>query len=304
MKKRILTSKELESIWDSYSEFYSRLISPNKLHMSLCMAQICDLSKKNSILEVGTGEGLLGVELALRKPLNANLYLTDISEEMCRYTSTRIQILNKGLLKCDQELIRSALEPLSDDSITFEVEKDFKELNTKILKTDSQELPTEIGTSTIDLYISSLVLHLVPDPSKMLSEAFKVLKPGGEIILSIGSNFEGSTFFNAAPKAISRLGIKRNESRDGWHLSDKKSLLRLLEEAGFSNIVIWEQFVPMKRFPEEELQEIATRFAGVHDNKEREHCIQKHIIEQFSDEWKCKQTPIGFYVLISRATKL
>jgi len=42
----------------------------------------------------------------------------------------------------------------------------------------------DVGTETVDVYISALTLNNVTDQNLMLQEAKRVLKPGGTILIS------------------------------------------------------------------------------------------------------------------------
>jgi ubiquinone/menaquinone biosynthesis C-methylase UbiE len=43
------------------------------------------------------------------------------------------------------------------------------------MRANAEELP--FSDQQFDRYLANFVLHLVPDPSKMLKEAYRVLKP-------------------------------------------------------------------------------------------------------------------------------
>ncbi|MDH5590312.1 MAG: methyltransferase domain-containing protein, partial [Gemmatimonadota bacterium] len=54
--------------------------------------------------------------------------------------------------------------------------------NVELRRGDLESLPVEAGT--LDLAVMSLVLHYVVDPPDALSEAFRVLAPGGRLVVT------------------------------------------------------------------------------------------------------------------------
>lgn len=76
---------------------------------------------------------------------------------------------------------------------------------------DAESLP-KIKDSSIDVYLSPLVLHVVTSPKKMLSSAFRILKDGGKIGLSVLGGPE-TNFFKVITDYIIEAGCKFNDKK-------------------------------------------------------------------------------------------
>jgi len=78
----------------------------------------------------------------------------------------------------------------------------------------------------------------------MLKEAFRVLKKGGRIGVSVWGRPENSSFFTLLPSILKKHGIQLPNKRSNFHLGDRENLVKMFEDAGFTGIQAWYQFVP------------------------------------------------------------
>jgi ubiquinone/menaquinone biosynthesis C-methylase UbiE len=109
-----------------------------------------------------------------------------------------------------------------------------------IQQADNQALPFE--DSSFSHYISNLSLHIVPDPAKMLAEAFRVLRPGGLCAVSVlGSE---SSFADLIMKVIAscRSRVSASEEPKVLSLTDPSKVLSLISEAGFIQPLYFTEF--------------------------------------------------------------
>lgn len=90
------------------------------------------------------------------------------------------------------------------------------------LKGDSDQLP--IPDQTVDHAFANMYLHHVEDPAVAIQELYRILKPGGKVIITDmeSHNFE----------------FLRTEQFDRWLGFDRVELRRWLETAGFSDVRI------------------------------------------------------------------
>ena len=138
-----MDTSDLNSQSDGFSECdsYERYIEPYSLPHCINLANMCKVNEAHHILEVGCSTGELS--LFLMKTLTQECLITsiDISEE-------RIARANSKKAKLEQSLKTSQVEQ------NFEVG-------------EAQSLE-QIKNSSIDVYLSPIVLHIVENPEKML----------------------------------------------------------------------------------------------------------------------------------------
>lgn len=62
-----------------------------------------------------------------------------------------------------------------------------------------------------------------------------------------------SKYYTLVGQALNENGITLpTNKRTNFHLSDRKKLIKMMEEAGFSNIIAWYQFLPVEKVYEKE----------------------------------------------------
>ena len=162
-----------------------------------------DPSSVNLALELASGTGR--VTRHLRKVLSpkAKLIASDISEEM----------------------LAVAKEKLTNENIDWQI-------------INAQELP--FGDNSIDLVVCCFGFMFVPDRAKAFAEAFRVLRPGGMLIFSTWDKLEAN-----GPSFINRTIVEKYLGEPlpasfnlASSMHDESSIKSLLEEAGFSNILV------------------------------------------------------------------
>ncbi|MDX1619378.1 MAG: methyltransferase domain-containing protein [Nitriliruptorales bacterium] len=111
--------------------------------------KVIDEPVKGSVLEVGAGTGFFLINLALGGAIDGELHATDISEGM--------------LSVCK----RNAEE---------------HGLGVETRQGDAEALPYD--DDSFDLVIGHAFIHHLPVPGKALQEMFRVLKPGGQLLIA------------------------------------------------------------------------------------------------------------------------
>jgi arsenite methyltransferase len=98
--------------------------------------------------------------------------------------------------------------------------------NVEFRKGEIEHLPVESGT--VDRIISNCVINLAPDKARVFQEAYRVLKPGGEITLS------DIVSFGNVPSTI-RTDLEKWSGCIAGAL-DREEYLKVIRRAGFSSV--------------------------------------------------------------------
>lgn len=103
--------------------------------------------------------------------------------------------------------------------------------NVEFRKGDIEDLP--VDDDSIDVIISNCVINLAPDKTKVFSEAHRVLKPGGRLMVS------DVVLTKPLPEEIKDDKDLLVGCISGAIL--KEDYLKMLEETGFSNVKIYKE---------------------------------------------------------------
>jgi ubiquinone/menaquinone biosynthesis C-methylase UbiE len=210
----IPTISELASYWDEYAAvfdtYWTRTSTVAALNlMNHLQLTIPSPSRELKLLEVGCGSGLGTRLCSFLKPPNVAITAIDLSQEMLKIATQRVK----------------------DPTVIF-------------MHGNAEELP--FHPEEFDRYLANFVLHLVPDPVKMLKEAHRVLKPGSIAAFSVWGRKEFGTQFTIPTTAWNKVGAPdMKRERSPFHLSDAESTRRLILQAGFRQCISWYTFIAL-----------------------------------------------------------
>ena len=306
------TSEQLEAQWKHIGLKYSKLFSRGFIGKGVTMANVVNVREADTILEVACGDGSISAELCLMKKEGAKLICSDLSGLMCQIAYLKLSELLElksqpgGLFQLQDKLSKKAIGTCKQEE-DFEKgqKKEIPGLNAEVIQANAEDLSV-IQSSSVDVYFASLCLSLVEDPQKMLSEAYRVLKPSGRAIFSIAGSKELAYIHKEMPKLYKEYGVEIPPKRDAFYMNDREKTIGILEEAGFQNVLAWRQFLPFLFTTEEKVDYLVGEyFYGPF----KKACPEKvdEMVEKYSKALKGvlkeKHQPLGFEALILMGEK-
>lgn len=291
-----------DSVTEQFDYFTERLLRPLALRMVL----LAKVSPGENILDVGTGTGIVALQAARIIDSSGMTYGIDLSKEM----------LAKALEKALRE-----------------------ELNQKVrfIRMDAEALGFE--DKKFDVVVSLFALLHFPNPLVALKEIYRVTRPGGKLVLAVGSGIPIFSLFGwlhllkrfpdflrdlqkkrlVAPQFLDSLVnqfIPETDEQEESHLAmhshhnKTQTVASLVQEAGFDILnTEWHGHQEILATPEEfwEIQRTFSSIARKRLSKAKPDDIES-LYRQFLK--KCRQVqsrggrlvyPFGaFYVSASR----
>ena len=203
-------TEQIKAQWDSLTPWYVDTAEAQATEMYKAFLPLLKLETATSIVEIGCGSGN-GVQLLMPQ----------VSEE-CKIVAS----------------------DLNDEMIELFKKRGFPERVT-VESADSEQLPYSDGM--FDRYIANLVLMIVETPEKMLSEAFRVLQPGGIAMLTVWGRKEQDNFWEL-PSCFSAGSTTSSDApaaRTNYHLNDPEKLKAMVKAAGFTRCLWYFSTIPM-----------------------------------------------------------
>jgi arsenite methyltransferase len=106
--------------------------------------------------------------------------------------------------------------------------------NVKLVEADGANMPFADGE--FDLIVSNLGINNFPDPQAVLSECFRVAKPGARIVLTTNIKGHMREFYEVFRETLRELDkpeyLQRLDTNEG-HRGTKESVCELVERSGF-----------------------------------------------------------------------
>ncbi len=240
------STEDIEKRWNVFCFNYSQYSSRAFVGCGIGMWEYVDASEANTILEMGCGDGSITLEFALRMKVGAKLICNDIAENMCKITGERLERLKECIKTGKMQGYKSKVfAPIDCSKIQIHDRKiHVDELNIDVLHADNEHLEAYVPDSSVDKVIASLSLHIVNNPMAMLKECMRVMKPGAMSIFTVWGAKEHSYIFLSVDTIKEKYGIPKSQRRQPWHMNDRNKTIQLFKDAGFVDILTWEQLVP------------------------------------------------------------
>lgn len=230
-----MTIEQIRSHWQGFSSWYHSNFSDVSTKFYKSMLPFLDFEAESAVLEAACGTGN-GLQLLLEVAPTNQIIGTDLSEAMLEYA---------------RELVGNRVV---------------------LIAANNEDLPFE--EESFSHYVSNLSLHIVPNPAKMLAEAFRVLKPSGQIAVSVIG--EGSSFFQLwmmASALVSRTQINPDD-KTYMHLAEPAKAIQAIQSVGFTQILHFsETFHFTFKEPREAAEWICTMpSVAALETNDPEHC--------------------------------
>ena len=167
------------------------------------IAKRIDPSGVSIALEIASGTGRVTRHIRERLAATAKLIASDISEEM----------------------LAEAKKKLNHHDIIWQ-------------KIDAQQLP--VFDNCLDLVVCCFGYMFVPDKPKAFAEAYRVLKPGGVLLIATWDKLEhnGASYTSRQIAEKYLKGPLPGSYNEAVSMHDETAIRQLLENAGFSKIFI------------------------------------------------------------------
>ena len=213
------TSEELKAYWTNLSDWYLQTAVKVTTNVFHSYAHMLKLDEAERVLEAGCGNGN-GIPIILS------------------HASQTTEIFGTDLTPALLDKAR---------------EKNFP--RTTLQEANSEALP--FPENHFDRYIANLSLQIVTDPEQMLREAYRVTRPGALCAFSVWGDRETCQFMTWSAKAIKEVGIELPEGpRSNFHLNDKEQLRSMILNAGFSQVLCFENAFPLPYMNEDEITRV------------------------------------------------
>ena len=257
--------RESQEYWDEFSHAYQDI---NKQWTILCAQELhrhLDLRNATNVLEVASGGGIGTQDILTYLSRDTTLKVTDHSPAMVEQAKKRL-----------------LTDPKEGISITVET-------------ANAMDL-SQIKSASVDRYVSSLCLQLIPDPDAMLREASRVLQPGGLAGFTIWGREENSGLFTIFQQTT---GAK--VSHPYFKLQgDIGNLHERVKSAGFDQVVIFPYWTIVEWWNGDAYVDFfLSKMTSVSSGEIKQ---MKSTMRQNAKEWINKGKPIGLevYIILAR----
>ena len=237
----------LAHLWHGLSAVFPRVWWPGHTNLSPCLAMSVHLPPVERHLVMSTEkQSPVRYQFESAEPAHTDAYLTAPIIRMCKALgASRVLDLGCGNGALCGQLVKSGFtvagcDP-SEDGIRFAKEAVPAARFTRIGVDDD---PAELGERDFDVVVSTEVVEHLIVPSNLPQFAFRVLKPGGYLIVS--TPYHGY-LKNLVLSITNKWDVHHTPFWDGGHIKfwSPRTLTRLIEKQGFRV----EQFLGVGRLP-------------------------------------------------------
>lgn len=244
--------------WNALAKSYSTKHEQNIKQVANILRHALGLTyltqQDNTILDAGCGSGeSIALELKRNLQVPAKVVGLDFSQEMVSLAQARLN-----------ELDRKGVSP---------------DVKVEIMEGDIQALPFE-GSDIYDYYVSNFCFNLVPNPTLGIQEAYRVMKKGGQIGITIPAEFHEERLYTDLESAVIESNCDPASVREFCQAHfgkfSRESFIELLEKCGFEVESCWYQQFLISLSSVEDLTTFHGYFLKEFSESDKERIIRKH----------------------------
>lgn len=293
---KVPTSSNIKAFWEDFGKIYSQIFDNSSQQSVYSLLINLKISEAKSIYEMSIGSGKSLPLVCSFKSKDCHFLASDISENLLHLSSKRMELIEQDFHGKLQFWNESSFEPSENKKYI----EHFPQSNVSFRLLDNENL-IGIPDNTFDVVFSNLSLQLVSNPEKMLSEALRVLKPGGRAGFTVWGRKELSKFFTTVPTVMRRNGFVLPQDRSNFHLGDKDKMISMVKTIGYVEVLAWYQFSAFCFTKEEEFEKIFhskgnKRLLEMIPDEEQREKIKKEILEEYLSNIRNNE-PVGLDVL-------
>ncbi len=139
-----------DHVTEQFDSFTERLSLP----LAVRLISLANLKPHEQVLDVGTGTGVVALQAAPQIATGGKMHGVDLSEGMLAFAKAKAE--RAGLSDCVE----------------------FSQMDAEALK---------FADASFDVVLSLFALLHFPNPASALKEMYRVLRPGGRLVLAVGS---------------------------------------------------------------------------------------------------------------------
>ncbi len=218
---------DLKAQWNAQAESYRDNVEITTLVPAITLSNLLEIHKAQDIIEVACATGILTLHFLRNLPNAKSLISTDFSENMIELAKAR----------------KSATEGIN------------KDIKHEFVVADAQDM-SFMKDESVDTYISSMCIHMVPDEKKFLEEAKRILRKGGKIGLTVPTRETGllKLFWDH----FAKYGWKQNLPKDMYALGEREVMIKLLQNNGFEVRFCWDDHIKASFYEDSEIDRMLT----------------------------------------------
>ncbi|CUM67372.1 uncharacterized protein PRCAT00005065001 [Priceomyces carsonii] len=248
---------DTEEFWNNNRTLhYQETLEPYYFASCISLGIMVDIGDAKDIIEVGSGTGIYTVHLLSNLKKTRSIISVDVSLSMIELAEERKKNLNGINKKIDH----------------------------KFCLGDAQDLAF-VNDECADVYVSTMCIHIMSDPSKFLAEAWRVLKSNGRIGLTVPVGVDD--IMDLFLRNFKKVGYHPRFPKDVFELGNRDKMINLLQSNGFEVLYCWSYSVKLPYSRDSDIEylfekgDISPMFSSLNEKQKEES--KANIVAEFNE---------------------